>query len=171
VDEAVLIATAGARLALKNLLILRALRDGKAFDEDWYSGALRQELLNLANETEADADRVVNERRRALRKEGRALFQDDYRHIDGEMLERREGVMRGLAERLRTLGGDDGFLGALLDQAREQALDEVAAAIHVPSAMRTSGASEAESLDRQLGLADLREDLLDLERAASRRRA
>jgi hypothetical protein len=169
VEEAELIATSGARLSLKNVLILRALRDGKTFDEGWYSTALRQELLNLATEARADADRVVEERRRAIRREGRAQFQDDYRLIDGELLERREAVMRGLAERLLVLSDDEGYLARVIDEAREQALDEVAGAIRVPPAARSSAVSPAEDLERNLSLADLRDDLVELQRTSSRR--
>jgi hypothetical protein len=129
VEEAELIACAGARLALKNLFILRTLRDGKAFDEDWYVTAVREELLNLANETDADADRVLDERERAIRRQGRAMFQDDYRLIDAELLDRREKVLRGLGARLRALSADEEFIGRLIAEAREQALDEVVAAI------------------------------------------
>ncbi len=132
VEEAVLIACAGARLALKNLFILRTLRDGKAFDQKWYADAIREELLNLANETDVDADRVQTERERAIKRQGRALFQDDYRLIDADLLDRREKVLRGLAVRLRSLSGDDGFVTTLISEAREQALGEVVAAISVP---------------------------------------
>jgi hypothetical protein len=129
VEEAVLIACAGARLSLKNLFILRTLRDGKSFDESWYAAAVREELLNLANETDRDADRVLDERERAIKRQGRALFQDDYRLIDADLLDRREKVLRGLAARLRSLSDDTEHLRALIAEAREQALDEVVAAI------------------------------------------
>jgi hypothetical protein len=129
VEEAVLIAGAGARLALKNLFILRTLRDGKSFEEAWYVTAVREELLNLANETDCDADRVLDERERAIKRHGRAMFQDDYRLIDADLLDRREKVMRGLAARLRELSADEEYITALIAEAREQALDEVVAAI------------------------------------------
>jgi hypothetical protein len=129
VEEAVLIACAGARLSLKNLFILRTLRDSKAFDEAWYTAAVREELLNLANETERDASRVEHERERAIKRQGRAMYQDDYRLIDAELLDRRESVLRGLAARLRELSADDGYIRSLIAEAREQALDDVVAAI------------------------------------------
>lgn len=128
VEEAVLIASAGARLALKNLFILRTLRDGQSFDEAWYIAAVRDELLSLARETDLDADRMLEERERALKRQGRALFQDDYRLIDAELLDRREKVLRGLAARLRSLSDDEERLRGFLTEARELALDEVVAA-------------------------------------------
>ena len=162
VEEAVLIASAGARLALKNLFILRTLRDGKCFDEAWYATAVRDELLNLANETEGDADRMVDERERALKRHGRALFQDDYRMIDAELLDRREKVERGLAARLRSLSEDSDFIGSLIAEAREQALDEVVAAIS--QSPRTTGPDEPHALmlhqERRAALHDDLEQLL-----------
>jgi hypothetical protein len=161
VEEAVLIATAGARLALKNLFILRTLRDGKSFDEAWYTTAVREELLNLANETDADADRMLDERERALKRQGRALFQDDYRLIDAELLDRREKVLRGLAARLRALSADEVHIRTLIDQAREQALDEVVSAISLGP--NPADAAEPDALMlHQERLAALHADLEEL---------
>lgn len=169
VEEAVLIACAGARLALKNLFIVRTLRDGKAFDEGWYVTAVREELLNLANETDGDADRVLDERERALKRQGRAMFQDDYRLIDADLLDRREKVLRGLAARLRALSADDGHIGSLIAEAREQALDEVVAAI-AAGPRRGQELTEPDGLMlHQERLAALHGDLEDL-LASSRRR-
>ena len=161
VDEALLIASAGARLSLKNLFILRTLRDGKSFEESWYATAIREELLHLADETDLDADRMLDERERALKRQGRALFQDDYRLIDAELLDRREKVLRGLAARLRALSDDREHLGALISEAREQALDEVVAAISLgPSA---TDASEPDAMMlHQERLAALHADLDEL---------
>ena len=168
VEEAVLIACAGARLALKNLFILRTLRDGKAFDEGWYMTAVREELLNLANETDADADRVLSERERAVRRQGRALFQDDYRLIDADLLDRREKVLRGLAARLRTLSADEEYVRTLISEAREQALDEVVAAIS--TGPHPDSADEPDALMlHQERLAALHDDLEELLSSSAQR--
>jgi hypothetical protein len=161
VEEAELIASAGARLSLKNLFILRTLRDGKSFEESWYATAVREELLNLANETDRDADRMLDERERALKRQGRAMFQDDYRLIDAELLDRREKVLRGLAARLRSLSADSAYIVALIAEAREQALDEVVAAIsHGP---HPRDADEPDALIvHQQRLAALHSDLDEL---------
>lgn len=160
-EEAELIASAGARLSLKNLFILRTLRDGKSFEESWYATAVQEELLHLANETDRDADRMLDERQRALRRQGRAMFQDDYRLIDAELLDRREKVLRGLAARLRSLSADRSYILALIGEAREQALDEVVAA--VAQAPREADSSEPESMMlHQERLAALHADLDEL---------
>ncbi len=168
VDEAVLIACAGARLALKNLFILRTLRDGKGFDEGWYRTAVREELLNLANETDADADRVLSERERAVRRQGRALFQDDYRLIDADLLDRREKVLRGLAARLRALSADDEHIRTLISEAREQALDEVVAAISTLPHPHSADEPDALMLHQER-LAALHDDLDELLASSAQR--
>ena len=168
VEEALLIACAGARLALKNLFILRTLRDGKAFDKAWYVTAVREELLNLANETDGDADRVLAERERAVRRQGRALFQDDYRLIDADLLDRREKVLRGLAARLRTLSADEQHLHTLIGEAREQALDEVIAAIS--NGPHPEAVAEPDALmQHQERLAALHDDLEELLASSAQR--
>ncbi|MFC0678765.1 hypothetical protein ACFFGH_13025 [Lysobacter korlensis] len=167
VDEAVLIACAGARLALKNLFILRTLRDGKAFDHTWYSTAVREELLNLANETDSDADRVLVERERAIKRQGRALFQDDYRLIDADLLDRREKVLRGLAARLRTLSADENHIAMLISEAREQALDEVVAAVSLGPLPGQAPEPDAMMLHQER-LAALYDDLEELLASARR---
>jgi hypothetical protein len=161
VEEAVLIACAGARLALKNLFILRTLRDGKAFEHTWYATAVREELLNLANETDVDADRVQDERERAIKRQGRALFQDDYRLIDADLLDRREKVLRGLAARLRELSADDEHIGMIISEAREQALDEVVAAVSVGPHPGEADEPDALMLHQER-LAALHDDLEEL---------
>jgi hypothetical protein len=167
VEEAVLIASAGARLALKNLFILRTLRDGRCFEESWYAAAARDELRGLADETDGDADRMLDERERAIKRHGRALFQDDYRLIDAELLDRREKVLRGLAARLRTLSEDQDYIRATIAEAREQALDEVVAAISLGP--RHTDAPEPDALMlHQERLAALHEDLEQLLASAHR---
>ncbi len=167
VEEAVLIACAGARLALKNLFILRTLRDGKAFDEQWYVTAVREELLNLANETDGDADRVLADREQAIKRQGRAMFQDDYRLIDADLLDRREKVLRGLAARLRELSADEDHIATLISEAREQALDEVVSAVSLGP--RSGEADEPDALMlHQERLAALHDDLEQLLASARR---
>src|SRR5690349_9148825 len=59
IDEAMLIAASGVRLAVKNLIILRSVRDHVDYDEERVVAAVREELHNLADEKDGDADRLA----------------------------------------------------------------------------------------------------------------
>ena len=67
VDDAVLLATGAVRSAVKNLLIVRALRDGKDFDEAWWLDAVAREFEAIAVEKDDDAKRVEEDRQLAKR--------------------------------------------------------------------------------------------------------
>lgn len=129
IDEGVLIAAAGVRLAVKNLMILTSLRDHADYDEERYLDAVRQELGNLADEKDADADRLARLRVDAGERRGLPTHHSDYRRVDTEALLRRWELSRGLARRLRQLGEQPGFVGELVGEARESAWAEVAASV------------------------------------------
>ncbi len=127
VDEGVMIAGAALRLAIKNGIVLRALRDRADFDETAALDAVRTELWDLAVEKEDDAQRIADARDDARDRSGKAVHQSDYRAGDLHTLERREEVSRGLAERLRQLSSDDEYVRAVYARANEAALDELSA--------------------------------------------
>lgn len=131
VDDGLIIAVAGVRLAVRNLMIVRALRDNTDYDEAWYLDATRAELLLLATEKRADAARVAEYLAEATDRSGRPVGPIDYRSEDASTLERREAALLGLAVRLEALG--DAEAGAIVDAAREAALDDIANAIRSSS--------------------------------------
>lgn len=59
VADALLVARAGVRQKVKNVVIMRTLRDGADFDLEWYTDAVRAELEALAVESEAAADKQI----------------------------------------------------------------------------------------------------------------
>jgi hypothetical protein len=157
VDDAVLLATGAVRSAVKNLLIVRALRDGKDFDEAWWLDAVAREFEAIAAENDADAARVEQDRQLAKQRKGRPLHPTDFRTADVPKLKRRVRVLQLIAERLRALGADEPTLLALIADARTSALDEIASARHDPGRR-----PEVDPVARDAALTLLAEDLAAL---------
>lgn len=157
VTDAVLLATAAVRIAVKNLLIVRALREHADFDEQWWRDAVAREFELLADENEADATRLERVRADTKRKLGRALTPDDYRARDAPVLKRRIRILRKIATRLREIAVDEDAVLKLVGEARQSALDEITTARHDPSPRATVDPEE-----RAAGLAGLVDDLAAL---------
>ncbi len=157
VADAVLLATGAVRIAVKNLLIVRALRERADFDEHWWRGAVAREFELLAAENEADATRLEGVRAGTKKKHGRALHPADFRARDAPVLKRRIRILRKIATRLREIATDDDAVQALVGEARQNALYEITTARHDPSPRATIDPEE-----RAAGLALLADDLAAL---------
>lgn len=164
VGDALLLATAAVRSAVKNLLIVRALRDHADYDEQWWLSAVAREFEVIAAENDADIARLEAERQRAKKRQGRAVHPADFRSRDAPVLKKRIRVLTKIAERLREIATDEDAVLALVAEARAAALDEITTARHDPSP-RAARDPEA----RAAGLAALADDLAALakERAAA----
>jgi hypothetical protein len=125
VEEALLIAGVAVKLAVKNLIIVRALQERADYSADGLLAATREELRNLVDEKDADADRVDAQHAFAASHGGRATHQSDFRSVDAPTLARKAAVLRVLATRLRELADDENYAAHLIDVARTEALDEV----------------------------------------------
>lgn len=145
------------RIAVKNLLIVRALRDNADFDEQWWRAAAAREFELLAEENEADATRLGAVRADTKKRRGRALHPADFRARDAPVLRRRIRILRKIATRLRELAADEDAVLALVAEARQAALDEITTARHDPSPRATGNPAE-----RAAGLAQLLDDLTAL---------
>jgi len=153
VHDGLLLAIAGVRMATKNLIIIRALREHKDFDHDYYVAAVQHEFLILALEKSADAERVSAARVRAAFRKGTASSQADYRRADLPLLDRRITVLTTLAEALTGASRDLVLAADLVSTARASALEEIANAV----ARETNAAdSEHAALEYTIGLADRR---------------
>lgn len=161
-EEGELISAAAVRLAIKNLIITGSLRDELAFDSDRYTAAVADELLLLAAERDADADRIAADRAGAEKRPGSAQHFHDYRRGDAATLQRREEYSRLLAERLRALAHDQEFARSTATRAQEAAWDEIAASV---KARLTRAATIADEPDYVIERIDrLRELSRDLRR-------
>lgn len=162
VADAVLVARAGVRQRVKNVMILRTLRDGVDFDLDWYADAVRTELDTLARENEANAAQLDQDVTFAQGRHLRAMSAADYVDRDVPKLLRRRRVHLALAARLRAFADDELAIESLIGEARSLALDEIAsAAAAVP---RRHGTRPLSGAARRVALADLLEDLAELGR-------
>ena len=79
VADATLVSLAAVRQAVKNVILVRALRDAADFDEEWYTDAVRRELEELAREASLEAARLRELREATRRRSGPARAADDYR--------------------------------------------------------------------------------------------
>jgi hypothetical protein len=163
VDEGVMIAAAGVRLAVKNLMIIKSVRDGLDYDQDRYESAVREELLNLATEKDTDADRIGQTRQKASSRSGRPERHNDYRSVDSAPLQRREDVSRALAERLRSVSEDEEWAGGLVRDARSSALDELASSVSATLIGTSIPVDEEYERERPKRLRLLSEDLFELQ--------
>ena len=165
VEEGELLSASSVRLAIKNRIILGSLRDELDFDENRYIAAVAEELLALAEERDADADRIAADRADAQTREGRAEHFHDYRTVDAASLERREEYSRRLARRLRDLAGDEEFARTTATRAHEAAWDEIAASVQARlTRAATIGDEPDYVIERMDRLRELTRDLKRLER-------
>jgi hypothetical protein len=163
VEEGVLIAAAGVRLAVKNLVIRTSLRDRLDYSEARYREAVREELLNLSHEKRVDAARIGAQLARARQREGRPTHATDYRTVDAVPLARREEVSRALSERLEQLSDDEAFVLGLVRTARADAWREIGASIEAVAARRTAPVDDDYGRERSERMMHLLGDLAELE--------
>lgn len=159
VADATLVSLAAVRQAVKNVMLVRALRDDVDFDEEWYADAARRELEELAGEAAAEAARLREVREATRRRRGVARAADDYRAADSRHLKRRARVLEELDEELRRLAQDETTVSTLIAEARLRALDEITATTaSVPGLGRERAAT---GIARSRALQSLREELSD----------
>ena len=159
VADATVVSLAAVRQAVKNVMLVRALRDDVDFDEEWYADAARRELEQLAGEAAAEAARLREVREATRRRRGVARAADDYRAADSRHLKRRARVLEELVEELGRLTQDDTTVSTLVAEARLRALDEITATTaSVPGLGRERAAT---GIARSRALQSLREELSD----------
>ena len=125
IAEGVAIATAAARLIVKNQILVGTIAQGGAFDAERYLGDARAALLAMADESEQAAAAMTRLRKRARGRYSDPAGTHDYRDRDVRNLRRRAKQYTGVAERLKAVAEDSGRLGTLVEDAREAAWAEV----------------------------------------------
>lgn len=115
VDEGLLIATSAVRMAVKNRLIVDALRENRGFDPDSLSASASDEYLELARQNDASASRVWRD----------GEWDDEPR--DTTTVQRHRSIFTGLASALREAADDDALTAAIVAGARDDALEELVA--------------------------------------------
>jgi hypothetical protein len=118
-------------------------------------------LVDLVDEENEAADRISAERETASQRDGRSQHQHDYHRGDALNLRRREQVYSAVAAALWSRRGDDEYVAAFAERAREAAWDEVAAALEQELDRRWPRFDEEPDYEdaRPARLADLAGDL------------
>jgi hypothetical protein len=129
VDEGVLIAGTAVAMEVKNIIIVEAIRDGSAFEPAKVIAAVRRELLALAEENEASANRVQQLSVDVQTPRGPRDNSEGYQVDDHPTLTKRGVIHVLLAAELERLRDDPAFVAELAERARIQAWAEVGAAI------------------------------------------
>lgn len=129
VDEGLMLAEYASRMAVKNAIIVGALRGGVRYDDGTYRLTAREVLDGLIAQTEGSAERNERLVLRAAETGGKADHVHDYRRADVENLARRQEQDEALARALRGRRDDDEYVDRLVDDARDDAWREVTASI------------------------------------------
>ncbi|CAH0245948.1 hypothetical protein SRABI76_03121 [Microbacterium oxydans] len=125
IAEGVAIATAAARLAVKNHILIGTIAENGVFDTDKYVDDAREALRAMAEESEAAAENVTALRKRARGRHSDPSGTHDYRDRDVRNLRRRAKQSAGVAARLRDVMQDPKQLGVIVEEAREAAWADV----------------------------------------------
>ncbi|WP_314454235.1 asparagine synthase [uncultured Microbacterium sp.] len=127
IAEGLSIATAAARLAVRNRILVETIARGGQFESDVFAEFARAVLSSLADEQDQAADRVTHQRKRAWGRFSDSSGTHDYRDRDTRNLRRRAKQSRGVAKELRTFAGDADRVAGLVADARIAAWGDVEA--------------------------------------------
>ena len=128
VDDGLLIALSAVRMAVKNHIIVGALREHRDFADSDYAAAVRSELDLLARQNEEDAERVSRQGKdRGRQRSGSEITDDD--RLEVRQLALRRRVHLKLAGALRAVAADEVQVTGLLERSRTDASEEVGAAL------------------------------------------
>ncbi|SDG71877.1 asparagine synthase [Microbacterium pygmaeum] len=171
VAEGVSIASAAARLSVRNHILVQTIGQDVPFDGAAVGAFARDTLIALADEQQAAADLAKKQRKKAWGKYSDPDGTHDYRDRDTRNLRKRYRQYVGVAKELRQRAEDPEAIGGLVEQARDAAWGDVES-----------------NLERRLNVEGMRADvdpdyatmraarmqalrLVDLPRLASHRRA
>jgi hypothetical protein len=133
VDEGVLIALTAIRMAVKNHIIVGALRDDKPYLPAAYIEVAREEVAELAQQNDDLAARL---KRRALARADHA-HPDAHELAESQRSELLRHVYTNLAESLRTVSDNSTRMAELVESARQDAWSEIRQAWHLKLADQT----------------------------------
>lgn len=125
IAEGVAIATAAARLTVKNQILVGTIARGGTFDLDRYVAEAHAALLAMAQESEDAAELLARLRKRARGRHSDPHGTHDYRDRDVRNLRRRAKQSLGVAEQLRKMADDPDALRTLVEDARAAAWGDV----------------------------------------------
>ena len=127
IAEGVFIASAAARLAIRNRILVETIANDEPFDVAEFT-PFATETLNALAEEQEDAAELT--RRQAKKAWGKFTDPDgthDYRDRDTRNLRRRRKQYLGVAKELRQMADDPHVVRQLVEQARDAAWGDVEA--------------------------------------------
>ncbi len=127
VAEGVSIASAAARLTVRNHILVETIAHDESFDVDVLASYAQATLIALAEEQEEAAALARTQRKRAWGKFTDSDGTHDYRDRDMRNLRKRENQYRGVAKELRNRAADPDAVRELVEQARDAAWGDVEA--------------------------------------------
>ncbi|WP_368496503.1 hypothetical protein [Herbiconiux sp. A18JL235] len=125
IADGLLIARFSAVLALKNRLIVSALRDDLPFDRDEAARAYSEVAGELAEEQERNAEHASELIQQVMSDPGVARHEHDYKSRDVELLVARRAVYSEVARRLRSDALEPEIVAEVVEEARTRAWDEI----------------------------------------------
>ena len=128
-EEGLLMAESAGRMALKNRLIVGALRGDAPYSDERAAAMAREVLYELVQEADEAVEHLSAERETAAQRDGRSQHQHDYHRGDLLNLRRREKVHAAVAKALWTRRSDAAYIDDLVTRARDDAWHELGAAI------------------------------------------
>ena len=170
IAEGVSIASAAARLSIRNRILVDTIARDEPFDVAAFGPIARETLLALAAEQEAAADLAKRQRKKAWGKFTDPDGTHDYRDRDTRNLRKRHQQYVGVAKELRRMADDPHVVRTLVEQSRDAAWGDVEA--NLQRRLRVEGMRPELDPDyermRAARMQSIR--LVDLPRLASHRR-
>ncbi|MET0842560.1 MAG: asparagine synthase [Mycetocola sp.] len=127
VAEGVSIASAAARLTVRNHILVSTIANDESFDVAQVAPFAQETLVALAEEQEEAAALARTQRKRAWGKFTDSDGTHDYRDRDMRNLRKREKQYRRVAKELRVRSDDPEAVRELVEQARDAAWGDVEA--------------------------------------------
>jgi hypothetical protein len=127
ISEGVSIASAAARMAIRNHILVETIAHDETFDVVAFAPFAHDTLVALAAEQEAAAELAKRQRKKAWGKYTDPDGTHDYRDRDTRNLRKRHSQYRGVAKELRRIAEDPHAVRALVEQARDAAWGDVEA--------------------------------------------
>lgn len=170
IAEGVSIASAAARLTIRNRILVDTIANDEPFDVAGFGPFARETLLSLAEEQEAAAELAKRQRKKAWGKFSDPDGTHDYRDRDTRNLRKRHRQYIGVAKELRRMADDPHVVRTLVEQSRDAAWGDVEA--NLQRRLRVEGMRPELDPDyermRAARMQSIR--LVDLPRLASHRR-
>lgn len=127
IAEGVSIASAAARLSVRNHILVETIAHGEPFDPDRFASYAHDVLVSLAAEQEAAAALAKRQRKKAWGKFSDSDGTHDYRDRDMSNLRKRHRQYVGVAKSLRDQANDPVAVRALVEASRDAAWGDVEA--------------------------------------------